>query len=160
MHSFAFLLVLSSLALLSSIFFQFRLSQFRARQFVAARVLEFPSTSQVSWATAQPAGKRRSMRWISILELERIVRENPDDLVVLDLRTDAQRDASPLPLTHVLPVSPHELPDILNWLPSSQCVVFCGASDSWISTIERSLSMSGSAPFYFLDVDFDHSEAA
>ena len=160
MHSFTFLLVLSAAALFSSIYFQSRLSQFRARQLVSARVIEFPPSPRISWVAAPPQSPRRPMRWISIVELDRIARQNPDNLVVLDLREDAQRDSFPLQLAHVLPVQPHELPEILGWLPSSQSVVFCGASDSWISTIERSRAMSGSATFYFLDVGFDHSEAA
>ena len=90
----------------------------------------------------------------------KLLEQGPETLIVLDLRPDAQ--SAPLPATSalVLLVTPNQVMKILDRLPSTQSVVFCGAQASWIATIQRSPSMEGSAPLYFLDDGFSRLEAA
>lgn len=160
MASFEFLLVLSAIALLSSLFFQSRFAQFRARQYVSANVTSFPPARSIHLVPLPAKRARRPMRIISLDEFRKLLKESPDDLIVLDFRNDARSAGFPVQGACVLPVRPEELQEILAWLPSNQSVVFYGVRTPSISTIERSLSMAGSAPIYFLGSGFSYPEAA
>jgi hypothetical protein len=160
MASFEFLLVLSAIALLGSLFLQSRLAQIRARQYVSANITTFHSSQRIQLAPLPPKRAKRPMRFISLDEFRKLLKENPDDLIVLDFRNDARLAGFPVQDACVLPVRPDELQEILAWLPSNQSVVFYGVRTPWISTIERSLSVEGSAPIYFLDSGFSYPEAA
>ena len=160
MASFEFLLALSAIALLGSLFFQSRFAQYRARQYVSASVTTFHPSRRIHLAPLPPKRAKRPMRFISLDEFRKLLKENPNDLIVLDFRNDARSAGFPVEGACVLPVQPDELQEILAWLPSSQSIVFYGVRTPWISTIERSLSMAGSAPIYFLDSGFSYPEAA
>ena len=160
MASFEFLLVLSAIALLSSLFFQSRFAQFRARQYVSANVTTFHPSPRIHPAPLPARRVKRPMQIISLDEFRKLLKEIPNDLIVLDFRNDARSAGFPVQGACVLPVRPDELQEILAWLPSNQSVVFYGIRTPWISTIERSLSMAGSAPIYFLDSGFSYPEAA
>ncbi len=154
------LLVLSAISLLSSLFFSSRFAQFRPRQYVSANVTTFPSSHRPHLAPLPAKRARRPIRIISLDEFRKLLKEGPDDLIVLDFRNDARSAGFPIQGACVLPVRPDELQEILAWLPSNQSVVFYGVRTPWISTIERSLWMVGSGPIYFLDSGFSYPEAA
>jgi hypothetical protein len=101
------------------------------------------------------------MEWLTFEEFRRLLEQDLDDLVVLDLRLDARRVQFPIAEAFVLPVSPNELMEILVWLPSNRSVVLYGADALCISSIEMSPSMDGgSAPLYFLDDSISRLESA
>lgn len=160
MASFEFLLFLSAIILLSSLFFQTRLTQLRARQLVDARTANFRQSPLIPWINRPLKRQQRPVRWISCEELRKILQENSHDLIVLDLRAETQGTPFPLPEVFVLSIRPDELLEILDWMPSRQCVVFYGIRDPWISAIEKSSSMAGAAPFYFLDDGDRHRKTA
>ena len=65
--------------------------------------------------TAAPDSSTRQtrlMRWISVREFTRILTER-SDLVVYDLRADAQWDLFPIPTAFALTVNPNELDTLL-----------------------------------------------
>jgi hypothetical protein len=105
------------------------------------------------------AGQTRVMQWISIGEFLSVLAKR-SDLIVIDLRANAQRDPFPIPDAFVLPVTPNELDAVLEWLPADTSVVFCGASNLTIFMIETSHCMQGSAPLYVLEGDLSFAEAA
>lgn len=160
MASFDFLLVLSVIALFGSLALQSRFLQIRARQFVSERAFNYASFPRIRPVNTPAKRPRRPIRWISFDEFCALLYEEPLDLLVLDLRADAQHSPFPVPAACVLPVHPDELREILDWLPSGQSVVFYGIRGPWIPTIEKSPAMGGSAPFYFLDCGLGHLEAA
>jgi hypothetical protein len=101
----------------------------------------------------------RVMQWISICEFLSILTKG-SDLIVLDLRTNAQWDPFPIPTAFALPVTPNELDTVLKWLPGDRSVVFYGASNLSIFMIETSHCMDGSAPLYILEGDLSLAEVA
>lgn len=100
------------------------------------------------------ATQTRLMKWISIREFKEVLTKC-GDLILIDLRTDASGDPFPISTVFVLPVAPNELIRVLDWLPTDRTVVFYGASDCCISTIEKGSFMRGSAPLYVLNDDFN-----
>ena len=100
------------------------------------------------------------MEWLTFEEFRRLLEQDPDDLVVLDLRLDARRVSFPIADAFVLPISANELMEILVWLPPNRSVVFYGADALCITSIEMSPSMEGSAPLYFLDESTGRLESA
>jgi len=112
--------------------------------------------------TAAPDSSTRQtrlMRWISVREFTRILTER-SDLVVYDLRADAQWDLFPIPTAFALTVNPNELDTLLAWLPADRSVVFYGASNLSIFMIITSHCMEGSAPLYVLEGDPSLAEVA
>jgi hypothetical protein len=108
----------------------------------------------------EPAGRQtRVMQWISIGELLSILTKC-GNLVVLDLRANAQNAPLSVPTAFVLPVSPNEMDRVLEWLPGHWSVVFYGASNLSIFMIETSRFMDGSAPLYVLEGDLGLEEVA
>ncbi len=122
-----------------------------------------PSVPQpsVDVATVPESGGRqtRVMQWISIGEFLSILTKR-SDLVVFDLRANAQWDSFPIPTAFALPVNPNELDMLLAWLPADRSVVFYGASNLSIFLIETSRCMEGSAPLYVLECDPGLEEVA
>jgi hypothetical protein len=92
----------------------------------------------------------RVMQWISTGELMSILKKC-SDLVVIDLRANAQSAPFSVTTALVLPVSLNEIDKALEWLPGNRSVVFCGASNLSIFMIETSRCMEGSAPLYALE---------
>ena len=112
--------------------------------------------------TTVPESARRQtrvMQWISIGEFLSILRES-SDLVVIDLRANAQSAPLSVPTAYVVPVSPNEMDSALEWLPGDRSVVFYGASNLSIFMIETSRFMDGSAPLYVLEGDLGLKEVA
>ena len=99
------------------------------------------------------------MKWISIDEFMMILTEC-NDLIVVDLRADAQLVPFPVPTAFVLPVSPNELDTALEMLPADRSAAFCGASNLSIFMIITSPWMEGSAPLYVLEGDLRLAEVA
>jgi hypothetical protein len=99
----------------------------------------------------------RMMRWISISEFMTVL-ASCSDLIVIDLRADAQLVPFPVPTAFVLPVAPKELINVLEWLPADRTAVFCGASNVSIFLITTGPCMEGSAPFYVLEGDLSSAE--
>jgi hypothetical protein len=125
-----------------------------------------PSVSQLSvplnGESHSAQRQKRRMEWISFKEFMTLLKKDFSDLIVINLRVDAHWGSFLAPTALVLPVTPHDLIRVLEWLPEDRSVVFYGASDFCISMIEKSACMGGSAPFYILELedDFDHLEAA
>jgi hypothetical protein len=108
----------------------------------------------------EPAGRQtRVMQWISIGEFLSILTKG-SNLVVLDLRANAQHVPISVPTAFVLPVSPNEIDRVLEWLPGHWSVAFYGASNLSIFMIETSRFMDGSAPLYVLEGDLGLKEVA
>ncbi len=82
------------------------------------------------------------------------------DLIVIDLRADAQWVPFPVPAAIVLPVPISELEGVLECLPANRSIVFYGASRLSTFMIETSRCMEGSAPLYVLQGDFRRLEVA
>lgn len=102
----------------------------------------------------------RLMKWISTDEFMTLLGNESNHPVVVDLRPDSQWTPFPVPDAFVLRLTPHDLVDVLAWLPGDRSVVFYGASNFCIFLIEISVCMEGSAPLYFLEGDFCRLEAA
>ncbi len=129
--------------------------------------LSLTGTRSISQSSAslrivpKPARRQsRPMEWVSFKEFRSLLEQDPDDLVVLDLRPDTRRVPFPIADAFVLPVSPNELMEILVWLPSNRSVVFYGADAFCITSIEMSPSTKGSAPLYFLHDGISRLESA
>jgi hypothetical protein len=89
------------------------------------------------------------MEWISINEFMKVLKKC-SDVIVVDLRDDAERMLSPVPAPSVLPVTIDDLDSVLGWLPADRSVAFCGTSNFSLFLIETSPCMKGSAPLYIL----------
>lgn len=108
----------------------------------------------------QSAGTQtRAVQWISIGEFLSVLTKR-SDLIVIDLRANAQWDPFPIPTAFALPVTANELDTVLEWLPADRSVVFYGASNLSIFMIETSHCMQGSAPLYVLEGDLRLPEVA
>ena len=82
------------------------------------------------------------------------------NLIVVDLRVDAQRAPFPVPAAFVLTVPHDELEKALKWFPTDRSIVFYGTTYLNISFIETTLSMESSAPTYVLLGDLSRLEVA
>ena len=136
----------------------------RMRQPGRRKPLEnIPSVPEPSVDTATvPESARRQtrvMQWISIGEFLSIL-TRCTDLIVIDLRANAQSAPLSVPTAYVLPVSPNEMESALEGLPGDRSVVFYGASNLSIFMIETSRFMDGSAPLYVLEGDPGLEEVA
>jgi hypothetical protein len=119
-----------------------------------------PEPSVDVTAAPESAGEQtRLMRWISVREFKTIL-AGCSDLIVIDIREDAQWLPFPIPVTFVLPVTPHELIKVLDWLPADRTVALYGASNLSIFMIHVSPFMKGSAPLYVLEGDLSLAEVA
>ena len=122
-----------------------------------------PSVPQPSVdVTTEPesAGRpTRVMQWITIGEFLSILAEC-SDLIVIDLRANAQGDPFPVSTVFALSVTPNELDKVLESIPAERSVVFCGASNLSIFMIETSPCMEGAAPLYVLEGDLKLAEVA
>jgi len=114
---------------------------------------------EVTTALEPAAGQTRVMQWISIGEFLSVLTKR-SDLIVIDLRPNAEWDPFPISTAFALPVTPNELDTVLEWLPADRSVVFYGASNLSIFMIETSHCMQGSAPLYVLEGDLKFAEAA
>jgi hypothetical protein len=105
------------------------------------------------------AVETRQMNWISINEFMTTLTQR-SDIIVVDLRADAERIQYPVPAPSVLPITMDDLDSVLGWLPADRCVASCGARNLWIFLIETSPCMKGSAPLYILKGDLRLAEVA
>lgn len=101
----------------------------------------------------------RMIKWISIGEFKTIFTRS-SDLIVIDLRANAQLVPFPVPTAFVLPVTPDELFRVLEWLPADRTVALCGASNISVFMIETIPCKEGSAPLYVLEGDLHFAEVA
>lgn len=108
----------------------------------------------------EPVGlQTRMMKWISINEFMTVL-TTCSDLIVIDLRANAQLVPFPVPTAFVLPVTPNELSNVLELLPADRTVALCGASNLSIFMIETIPCKEGSAPLYVLEGDLHFAEVA
>ena len=103
---------------------------------------------------------RRPIVRISLEELENLLQQDPDNILILDLRMSNQVPSLPVGDALVLTVTENELTEILVWIPPNCSIVFCGPHSRWDAQIMSSPSIKGTAPFYFLDDNFSYSEVA
>ncbi len=101
----------------------------------------------------------RMINWLSIGEFMTVLTKY-SDLIVIDLRADAQLVPFPIPTAFVLPVTPNELSNVLEWLPADRTVALCGASNLSVFMIESIPCKEGSAPLYVLEGDLHFAEVA
>jgi hypothetical protein len=119
-----------------------------------------PHTPVEAATIPEPAGRQtRVIQWISTCDFLSVLAKR-SDLVVFDLRANAQWDPFPIQSAFALPVDPNELHTLLAWLPADRSVVFYGASNLSIFMIETSQCMDGSAPLYILEGDLGLAEVA
>jgi hypothetical protein len=151
-----FLLVL---VLAASLFTEWWTRQSRSRKFCKRlRSVTKPSVP-LGIVPASAEEQTRRMQWISIDEFLAVL-TRCSDLIVIDLRADAQWAPFPTPAGFVIPVVLNELDEVLERLPADRSVVFCGASNFIVLTILTSSCMHGSAPFYFLEDHLGLAEVA
>jgi len=152
MVSYAPFVFLSVILLLSFVYLASRISQFGLAQLRKKSVALSQPSAGLRWVPDSFKRQRRAILWISLEELKSLLDRDPDDLIVLDLRFEAEwMPPFPLPKAMVLPVTPSELTEILGWLPSKRSLVFYGSCAHWIPAIEECPSIQGEAPFYLLD---------
>lgn len=101
----------------------------------------------------------RVIKWISIGECKALLAES-SDVIVVDLRVDAQHFPLPILPIFVLPVTTNELDSVLKGFPPDKSVVFCGATNLSMFMILTGPFMEGPAPLYFLEGDLDLAEVA
>ncbi len=118
--------------------------------------LQAPQPSGDSGAAQRPT---RMTKWLSLNEFMTLFGEESNHPVVIDLRPESQWTPFPVPGVFVLRLTPHDLVDVLAWLPEDRSVVFYGASNFCIFLIEISGCMEGSAPLYFLEGDLGREAA-
>ncbi len=104
-------------------------------------------------------GQTRMIERISIGEFMMVL-EKCRNLIVIDLRSGKNFTQFPVPFVTVMRVRPHELLNVLKWLPADRTLVFCGASNFSTILIESSRCMQGSAPLYVLEGDLRLLEVA
>jgi hypothetical protein len=93
--------------------------------------------------------KKREIKWISTKEFEGLLR-NCEEVIFIDLRSQARTEPIPFPLAHVLYVDSRHLLDILKWLPAASSAFLCGTPDLCASVFWTVCNISGFAPFYVL----------
>jgi hypothetical protein len=114
-----------------------------------------PSVPLETSAKEQP----RMIKWISIGEFMTVLKRC-NDLVVFDLRADAQRVPFLVLKAPVIPVTQEELVQVLEWLPANRTVAIFGATNLSVFMIETGLILKRSEPLYLLDGDPSFLEAA
>ena len=108
-------------------------------------VTSLPPTTVDSTATLV----RREIKWISMKEFEGLLRDS-EEVIFIDLRSQARKDPIPLPLARILYVDSLHLLDILMWLPAASSAVLYGTPDLCASVLWTVRNISGFAPFYVL----------
>jgi hypothetical protein len=93
--------------------------------------------------------KKREIKWISTNEFEDLIR-NCEEVIFIDLRSQARKEPIPFPLAHVLYVDSRHLLNILKWLPAASSAVLYGTPDLCASVLWTVRNISGFAPFYVL----------
>jgi hypothetical protein len=152
-------LILLVFVLAVSLFAEWRTRQSRSRKFCSRLRSVIQPSVPLGIVRAPAEGQTRRMRWISIGEFFAVL-TRCSDLIVIDLRPDAQWVPFPAPAAFVIPVVLNELDEVLECLPADRSVVFCGASNFIILTILTNSCMRGSAPLYILEGDLGLAEVA
>jgi hypothetical protein len=153
--------LLLAILLAASMYFGWRIRCTRRSELgdSTATLFDPEPTSSVTIEPQSAGGQARVMKWISIGECTALLAES-SDVILIDLRADAQQVPLPVPPAFVLPVTTNGLDYVLRWLPPDESVVFCGASNLSIFMILTGSFMEGSAPIYFLKGDLSLAEVA
>lgn len=126
----------------------------------SAYVTPLPPTTFYSTANLMPDSERkREIKWISTKEFEALLRSS-DEIIFIDLRSQARKEPIPFSLTNVLWVDSSQVLEILKWLPAESSAVLYGTSDLCASVLWTTRNISGFAPFYVLTEAPMHSEVA
>jgi hypothetical protein len=108
-----------------------------------------PTSINSTISLVQAVQKKREIKWISTKEFEGLLR-NCEEVIFIDLRSQARKEPIPFPLAHVLYVDSRHLLDILKWLPAASSAVLYGTPDLCASVLWTVRNISGFAPFYVL----------
>jgi hypothetical protein len=151
---------LSLFAFILLIWLATRIAQWVVRRSTGLTISTIKPERNLRSSTNRYSKSRRPIIGISFEELENLLQQDPDNLLILDLRMSNQVPSLPVAEALVLTVTPSELTEILIWIPPNRSIVFCGPQSRWQSKIMSSPSIEGTAPFYFLDDNFRYSEVA
>lgn len=141
------------------LFFVWRIRRSQRREFGTRLQSAIQPPVPLKIVRASVAVQTRRMKCISPREFLTLFRTQRN-LIVVDLRVDAQRAPFPVPAAFVLTVPHDELEKALKWFPTDRSIVFYGTTYLNISFIETTLSMESSAPTYVLQGDLSRLEVA
>ena len=136
-----------------------RIRRSRSRQFCNRLQSVIQLSAPLRVAPRSAGRQTRRIRYISPREFLWLFRKCRD-LIVIDLRVDAQCAPFPVPAAFVLPVPLDELEEVLEWFPTDRSIVFYGTTCLSISIIEASRCMESSTPLCVLQGDLSRSEVA
>jgi hypothetical protein len=97
-----------------------------------------------------PATSKRHAKWISMAECERLLHSNRNVFFVV-IRSYGVSGPLPFWGIHAVSISPGEIVDVLQWIPTHDIVVFCGETDVCSSLFERREDGVGTASIYILN---------
>jgi hypothetical protein len=106
-----------------------------------------------------PHQRKREVKWISTKEFESLLCGS-DDVIFIDLRTQAGMEPVPFFVANVLAIGPSQLLDMLRWLPDATGVVLYGTSDLCATVLWIARDICGSAPVYVLAETTAHPKVA
>jgi hypothetical protein len=153
--------MLLAMALAASMYFGWRFISTWRNEF-GGSTLSVPDPNPTCPVAVEPQStgeQPRVIKWISIGECKALLAES-SDVIVVDLRVDAQHYPLPILPIFVLPVTTNELDSVLKGFPPDKSVVFCGATNLSMFMILTGPFMEGPAPLYFLEGDLDLAEVA
>jgi hypothetical protein len=114
-----------------------------------------PTPVDSTASPVQVVQKRREIKWISTKEFEGLLR-NCEEVIFIDLRSQAKKEPIPFPMAHILYVDSHHLAEILKWLPAASSAVLYGTHDLCASALWTVHNISGFAPLYVLTGNTPH----
>lgn len=102
---------------------------------------------------------RPMVKWINMNDFQTLA-SHLDELVVIDFRSEDEKQPLPPEAKHVLSVSPGQVIRVLTSVPPEYCVVLCGASDFCTFMASAVRDLKGFAPVYALKDPPGRKEAA
>ena len=94
-------------------------------------------------------------KWLSISDCERLVHGN--DKIIFIAIGASREGCLPFPELTSICIPPHELGDVLRWIPPGQTVVLCGQIDLCLSTVRLEELNAGTTQIYVLRTQPAHS---
>lgn len=121
------------------------------RSAVVLRTPHYRPPAPKSFATSGA----HAAKWLSISDCERLVHSR-DKIIFIAI--GASREGSlPFPELTSIFIPPHELGDVLRWIPPGQTVVLCGQIDLCLSTVRLEELNTGTTQIYVLKTQPAHS---
>jgi hypothetical protein len=97
-----------------------------------------------------PAISKRRAIWISMRECQQLL-HSKNNLFFIAIRSGGISGPLPFSGLHAVCISPSEVVDVLQWVSTDNCVVFCGETDVCSSVFGRRNDEAGTASIYVLN---------